>query len=83
MMLSGNCIIVIILHNRIIVSPRCPIPLFQMLYMGVIVMLLNNYVVEETLMNGSIGNLIEMLYDNPYGSNIPDYLPLYVVIDFS
>ena len=33
-------------------------------------MLLKDYIVEEKLMNGSIGTVIEIIYDDPRGPNI-------------
>ena len=33
-------------------------------------------------MNGSIGTVIEIIYDDPRGPNIQDSLPLYVIVNF-
>ena len=43
-------------------------------------MLLKNYVVEEKLMNGSMGTVIDIVYDDARGSRVPGALPLYVVV---
>ena len=45
-------------------------------------MLLKNVIVEEKLMNGSIGKVIEFVYDNSNGPNIAGALHLYVVVNF-
>ena len=45
-------------------------------------MLRKNFIVEENVMNGSVGKVIEILYDNPDRPNIAGALPLYVVIHF-
>lgn len=45
-------------------------------------MLLKNVVVEEKKMNGSMGIVIDIVYDEARGSKLIDVLPLYVIFDF-
>ena len=45
-------------------------------------MLLKNCIVEDKLINGSVGRVIEIVYDNSNGPNIDGSLPLYVVVEF-
>ena len=44
-------------------------------------MLLKNYVVEQKLMDGSIGKVKEIVYDDPRGPNLVGRLFLYVVVE--
>ena len=44
--------------------------------------MLRIFVVEEKLMNGSIGTVIDIVDDDPQGSKVIGTLLLYVVIDF-
>ena len=46
------------------------------------VMLLMNYIVELGLKNGSIGTIVDIVYDDPEGPANRNALPLYVVVDF-
>jgi hypothetical protein len=47
------------------------------------VMLLKNFIVEEwKILNGSVGTLIDVIYDDPSGPTVPGKLPLYCVVDF-
>ena len=57
-------------------------PAISAFCVGAVVMLLKNVIVEEKLMNGSIGKVIEIAYDNSNGPNIAGALPLYVVVNF-
>ena len=57
-------------------------PAISAFCVGAVVMLLKNFIVEEKLMNGSIGKVIEIAYDNSNGPNIAGALTLYVVVDF-
>ena len=57
-------------------------PELSALCVGSIVMLLKKYIVEEKLMNRSIGTVTEIVYDDPRGPNIQGSLPLYIVVNF-
>ena len=57
-------------------------PALSAICVGSIVMLLKDYIVEEKLMNGYIGTVIEIIYDDRRGPNILDSLPLYVIVNF-
>ena len=57
-------------------------PSVSALCIGAIVMLLKNFVVEENLMNGSMGTIIDIVYDDARGIKLIGALPLYVVVDF-
>ena len=57
------------------------LPMLGALCKGATVMLLQNFVVEEFLMNGSIGTVVDIVYKN----KCPDFqneLPSYVIVDF-
>jgi hypothetical protein len=57
------------------------LPMIGALCKGATVMLLQNFVVEEFLMNGSIGTIVDIVYKN----RCPDFqneLPSYVIVDF-
>ena len=41
-----------------------------------------NFVVEEKLMNGSMGTVIDIVDDDPQGSKVIGTLPLCAVVDF-
>ena len=43
---------------------------------------LRNFVVEEKLMNGSMGTVVDIVDGDPHGSKVIGALPLYVVVDF-
>ena len=58
-------------------------PKISALCVGEVVMLLQNYIVEEKLMNGSVGTVKEIFYDNPMGPYNSGRLTLYVVVDVS
>ena len=45
-------------------------------------MLLTNFIVELDLKNGSVGEVIDICYENSEGPRDPQALPLYVVVDF-
>ena len=49
---------------------------------GAIMMLMRNFVVEYKLMNGSIGIVKEIVYENKEGTADKDSLPAYVIIEF-
>jgi hypothetical protein len=49
---------------------------------GTKVMLLTNYVVEEDLKNGSVGTVVDIVYDSPGGPTNPNSNLLYIVVDF-
>jgi hypothetical protein len=50
---------------------------------GAVVMLLKNFIVEEwKLLNGSIGTVIDIIYDNPEGPRGRGSMPKYVVVEF-
>ena len=50
---------------------------------GATVMLLRNYVVEENIMNGSIGVIEDIIYDDASGPHHQSqFLPSYVVVKF-
>jgi hypothetical protein len=49
---------------------------------GAKVMLLTNYVVEEDLKNGSMGTVVDIVYDSPGGPTDPNSNLLYIVVDF-
>ena len=60
---------------------ECKLPLLGALCKGATVMLLQNFVVEQFLMNGSIGTVQEVVYKQ----SSPDFnheLPSYVIVDF-
>ena len=40
------------------------------------------FVFEEKIMNGSMGNVIDIVYDDPKDSRLQGTLPLNVVVDF-
>jgi hypothetical protein len=46
------------------------------------VVLLLNYVPELKLSNGSIGTVVDIVYENPDGPNDRESLPAYVIVDF-
>ncbi len=50
---------------------------------GAIVMLLRNFIVEYKLMNGSIGIVKEIVYENKEGPADRNNLPAYVIVEFS
>jgi PIF1 helicase. len=50
---------------------------------GAVVMLLKNFIVEEwKLLNGSIGTVIDIIYDTPQGPRETDSMPKFIVVDF-
>jgi hypothetical protein len=50
---------------------------------GAPVMLLKNFIVEEwKILNGSIGTVVDVIYDNPLGPREPESMPSYIVVDF-
>ena len=49
---------------------------------GAMVMLLNNFVVEEGLYNGAVGKVVDIIYENEDGPREDKALPSYVVVDF-
>ena len=50
---------------------------------GAIVMLLKNFVVEHNIMNGSVGTVRKIVYDEQRGPHSsPQKLPSYVVVEF-
>ena len=52
------------------------------LCVGASVMLLKNFIVEWKIMNGSIGIVCQIIYDQPQGqTNDIKYLPSYVIIE--
>ena len=50
---------------------------------GAIVMLLRNFIVEYKLMNGSIGVVKQIVYENKEGPADRNNLPAYVIVEFS
>jgi len=56
------------------------LPIRNLLCVGVTVMVLKNYVVEENVMNGSVGTVKEMHFKNPEGDANPDPTD-YIVVD--
>ena len=48
-----------------------------------VVMLMKDYIVEEKLMNGSIGTIIEIFYDHSRGTNQQKNLPYYILVNFT
>jgi hypothetical protein len=57
-------------------------PLINAMAIGACVMLLTNFVVEEYLFNGSIGKVVDIVYEHASGPRRKGALPLYVVVDF-
>jgi hypothetical protein len=57
------------------------LPLRNLLCVGTIVMLLLNFVVEENLMNGSVGIVRHICFKNPEGDANPDPSD-YIVVEF-
>jgi hypothetical protein len=57
-------------------------PLINAIAIGACVMLLTNFVVEEYLFNGSIGTIVDIVYEHAEGPRTKGALPLYVVVDF-
>ena len=53
------------------------------IYVGAIVMLLRNFIVEYKLMNVSIGIMKEIVYENKEGPADRDSLPAYVIVEFT
>ena len=58
---------------------ECNFPLRSLLCVGAKVMLLDNFIVEYKLMNGSVGVVKKLCFSNPEGT--PDE-KMYVVVDF-
>lgn len=58
---------------------ECNFPLCSILCVGAKVMLLENFIVEFKLMNGSVGVIRDLCFSNPEGT--PDD-KMYVVVDF-
>ena len=58
------------------------LPELSALCVGAIVMLLINFVVEEDLKNGTVGKVVDIVYENPEGPRDPQAHPLYCVVDF-
>ena len=52
------------------------------LCIGAKVMLIKNYIVEWKLMNGSVGTVVDIVYENADGPNNENTQPAYVVVDF-
>ena len=52
------------------------------LAVGIGVMCVMNLVVGERLINGALGRVIDIIYDNPDGPRNDSALPLYVIVDF-
>ena len=61
---------------------ECSYPWLNALAVGTKVLLLCNYVVKHKLMNGSIGTITRIVYDNSEGLRADWALPAYVVVDF-
>ena len=57
-------------------------PLRQALCVGCVVMLLKNYVIEWKLSNGSVGRVVDIVYDRPEGPGADSKMPSFVVVDF-
>ena len=49
---------------------------------GAKVMLLKNYIVELGLMNGSVGTVVDIVYEEAEGPRNQENLPAYVIVDF-
>ena len=67
-------------HNHCIVERSYPS--VSVLCMGVAVILLKNYVVEEKLMDVSMEKMIDIVYDDSKDIRLKNALPLYIVIYF-
>ena len=57
-------------------------PKLSALCIGAVVIFLKKYIVEEKLMNGSVGTVMDSVYDHRRGPNNTGRLPFYVVVDF-
>ena len=56
-------------------------PVRSALALGAKVMLLTNYVVEWGTYNGTVGTVIDIVYETPEGPRVKDAQPVYVVVD--
>jgi hypothetical protein len=63
-------------------AKECKMPVRNALCKYASVMLLQNFVVEQELKNGSIGTVVEVVYKEPAGPRQIGNLPAYVVVDF-
>jgi hypothetical protein len=57
-------------------------PVHLAVCIGAKVMLLCNYVVEEDLKNGSVGTVVDIVYDTPGGPSDLESKLLYIVVEF-
>jgi hypothetical protein len=58
------------------------LPSLSVLAVGAIVMLLTNIIVEKKLMNGSVGEVVAIMYSNPEGPRDRAAQPAYVIVNF-
>jgi hypothetical protein len=56
-------------------------PVRSALALGAKVMLLTNYVVEWGTYNGTVGTVIDIVYETPEGPRVKNAQPVYVVVD--
>jgi hypothetical protein len=63
-------------------AKECNMPVRNAPCKDAFVMLLQNFVVEQQIKNGSIGIVIDVVHKDPAGPRQIGTLPLYVVVDF-
>ncbi len=67
--------------NHMLKESSCP--LLMAFCDGAMVMLLQNFVVEYNLTNGSVGKVISIIYKNKEGAREdPNVMPAYIIVDF-
>ena len=57
-------------------------PMLTAFTKGATVMLLKNYIVELGIMNGAVGTVVDIVYEEAEGPRNQNNLPAYVIVDF-